>query len=70
MQRKRLPRLNPITKHNDIPISRTDVTVDRLGQAQYFSKLDVKTSIPQIRFYANNIEKPRFKNQNMGYMSS
>lgn len=53
--------LNRITKHNNAPIPRTDEMFDRLGQAQYFSKLDLKTGFHQIRIAPEDIEKTAFK---------
>lgn len=53
--------LNWITKHNNSPIPRSDETFDCLGQAQYFSKLDLKTGFHQICVYPEDVEKTAFK---------
>lgn len=53
--------LNRITKHNNAPIPRTDEMFDRLGQARYYSKLDLKTGFHQIRVSPADVEKTAFK---------
>lgn len=53
--------LNRITKHNDAPIPRTDEMFDRLGQAVFYSKLDLKTGFHQIRIAPGDEEKTAFK---------
>lgn len=53
--------LNFITKPNHAPIPRADEMFDRLGQAKYFSKLDLKTGFHQIRICPEDIEKTAFK---------
>lgn len=53
--------LNRITKHNNAPIPRTDEMFDRLGQARYYSKLDLKTGFHQIRIAPADVEKTAFK---------
>lgn len=53
--------LNRITKHNNAPITRTDKMFDCLGQAQFFSKLDLKTGFHQIRISPDDVEKTAFK---------
>lgn len=53
--------LNRITKHNNAPIPRTDEMFDGLGQAQLFSKLDLKTGFHQIRIAPEDIKKTAFK---------
>lgn len=53
--------LNRITKHNNAPIPRPNEMFDRLGQAQFFSKLDLKTGFHQIRIAIEDIEKTAFK---------
>lgn len=53
--------LNRITKHNKTPILRTDKMSDRIGQAQYFSKLDLRSGFHQIRIAPEDIEITTFK---------
>lgn len=48
--------LNWTTKHNNTPIPRTNEMFDRLGQAQFFSKLDLKTGFPQITISPDDVE--------------
>lgn len=52
--------LNRITKPNNTPIPRSDEMFDRLGQAEYFSKLDLKSGFHQIRVAPEDIEKTAF----------
>lgn len=52
--------LNRITKRNRAPIPSCDEMFDRLGQASYFSKLDLKTGFHQIRLRSCDIEKTAF----------
>lgn len=51
---------NRLTKPNYAPTLRTDKLFNRLGQAKYFSKLDLITSFYQIRLYAETIGKNKF----------
>lgn len=53
--------LNRISKNNNAPILQTDKTFDRLGLAQHFLKLDLKTGFLQIRVHLEDIEKTAFK---------
>lgn len=53
--------LNRIVMHNNSPIPRTDEIFDRLGQATFFSKLDLKTGFHQIRIVPGDIGKTVFK---------
>ena len=57
--------LNRITKRNNAPLPRCDEMFDRLGQARFFSKLDLKTGFHQIRLRPSDIEKTAF-NTNYG----
>lgn len=52
--------LNRITKGNKAPLSRSDEIFDRLGEARYFSKLDLKTGFHQIWVNSQDIEKTAF----------
>lgn len=52
--------LNRITKRNSTPLPRTDEMFDRLGKAQYFSKMDLQTAFNQIRVKEENMEKTDF----------
>lgn len=54
---------NRITKHNSAPITRTEEIFDRLGRAQFYSKLDLNTGFHQIRICTNDIEKTAIKNK-------
>lgn len=47
-------------KRNNTPIPRTEEMFDRLGNAKYFSKLDLKTGFHQIRVDPKEIEKTAF----------
>lgn len=53
--------LNRITKRNSTPLPRCDEMFDRLGPAQFFSKLDLKTGFHQIRVRREDVEKTAFK---------
>lgn len=53
--------LNRITKWNSTPLPRCDEMFDRLGEARYFSKMDLKTGFHQIRVRQEDIEKTAFK---------
>lgn len=53
--------LNRITKRNSTPLPRCDEMFDRLGEARYFSKMDLKTGFHQIRVRPEDIEKTAFK---------
>lgn len=52
--------LNRITKRNKTAIPRCDEMFDRLGQAKFFSKIDLKTGFHQIRIHPDDIEKTAF----------
>ena len=52
--------LNRITKRNNTPLPRTDEMFDRLGEACFFSKMDLKTGFHQIRVKDSDIEKTAF----------
>lgn len=52
--------LNRITKRNNAPPPRCEEMFDRLGHANYFSKLDLKTGFHQIRMRPRDIEKTTF----------
>ena len=52
--------LNRITKKNRTHLPRTDEMFDRLGDAKYFTKLDLKTEFNQIRVNPTDIEKTAF----------
>lgn len=52
--------LNRITKRNNTAIPRCDEMFDRLGQATFFSKIDLKTGFHQIRIHPDDIEKTAF----------
>lgn len=58
--------LNIITKRNNPPISCSDEMFDRLGDASFFSKLDLKNGFHQIGFKLEDIEKSVF-NTNYGH---
>ncbi len=51
--------VNRITKKNSSPLPRCDEMFDRLGAAKYFSKMDLKTVLHQIRVKPEDIEKQR-----------
>lgn len=53
--------LNRIKKHNDAPILRTDEMFDRLGQAKYYSKLDLKSGFHPIHIGPEHVEKTAFE---------
>jgi len=52
--------LNRITKKNRALIPRMDEMFDRLGGAQVFSKMDLKTGYHQIRIRPEDVEKTAF----------
>ena len=52
--------LNRITKRNNSPLPRSDEMFDMLGEAKYFSKMDLKTGFHQIRVKTEDIEKTAF----------
>ena len=52
--------LNRITKRNNAPLPRSDEMFDLLGEAKFFSKMDLKTGFHQIRVEPVNIEKTAF----------
>ena len=52
--------LNRLTKRNHSPLPRTDEMFDRLGEAQVFSKLDLKTGFHQILVRPEDVEKTAF----------
>ena len=52
--------LNHITKRKNAPLPRSDEMFDRLGGATFFSKLDIKTGLHQIRVRPDDIEKSAF----------
>lgn len=49
--------LNQLTKKNNSQLPRPDEMFNRLGKAQYFPKLDLKTWFPEIRVCPEDIEK-------------
>lgn len=53
--------LNRITKRNSTPIPRCTEMFERLGEAKYFSKLDLKSGFHQITACESDIEKNSFK---------
>jgi hypothetical protein len=53
-------RLNSITKPDRYPIPRIDDTLDALGQAVYFSTLDLASGFWQIKVAADDREKTAF----------
>ena len=52
--------LNRITKRNNAPLPRSDEMFDLLGEAKYFSKLDLKTGFHQIQVRPEDVEKTAF----------
>ena len=52
--------LNRITKRNNTPLPRSDEMFDRIGEAKFFSKMDLKTGFHQIRMRPEDIEKTAF----------
>lgn len=44
-----------ITKRNKTPLPRCDEILDKLGETNYFSKLDLKTVFHQIRVYQEDV---------------
>ena len=52
--------LNRITKKNCTPLPRSDEMFDMLGEANVFSKMDLKTGFHQIRVKKEDIEKTAF----------
>ena len=52
--------LNRITKRNNSPLPRSDEMFDLLGEAKFFSKMDLKTGFHQIRVKPEDIEKTAF----------
>ena len=52
--------LNRITKKNNSPLPRYDEILDRLGGANIFSKMDLKTGVHKIRAKPEDFEKTAF----------
>lgn len=53
--------LNRIKKRNNAPLPRPDEMFDRLGDSQYFSKMDLKVGFHQSRVQSEDIERLEFK---------
>ena len=53
-------KLNKITKKETYPLPRIDETLDALGQAQYFSTLDLAAGYWQIGMAPEDIEKTAY----------
>lgn len=53
-------RLNRITKKNNTAVPRYDEMFDQLRTARYFSKLDLKTGLHQLRNHPDDVEKTAF----------
>ncbi len=52
--------LNTLTVRNRYPLPRSDVLFDKLGKAQYFSKIDLRTGYWQIRMEEESIPLTAF----------
>ncbi|BHF70488.1 hypothetical protein SprV_0301353900 [Sparganum proliferum] len=53
-------RLNAVTVRDSFPLSRLDDTIDALGQAAWFSTLDLKSGYWQVEIHPNDRHKTAF----------
>ena len=52
--------LNKVTIHNCYPLPLTDEILDRLQDAQYFTKIDLRSGYHQIRVHSDDVYKHFF----------
>ena len=52
--------LNSVTKDDTFPLHRIDDLLDQLGEARYFSTLDLASGYWQIRMHPDSVEKTAF----------
>lgn len=52
--------LNKITTKNKYPLAHPDDLLDQLGQAKYFTKIDLRSGYYQVRIAPNDVEKTAF----------
>lgn len=53
--------LNAVMVKDRFPIPTVDELLDELGQAKFFTKLDIRSGYHQIRVHSTDIQKTTFK---------
>ena len=61
--------LNHLTVKNSYPLPQIDSLLDQVGDAQYFSAIDLRSGYHQMRIASEDIPKTEFRT-NYGHLSS
>ena len=55
--------VNKLTVVDKYPLPRIDEMLDRVGDASYFSKLDLHSGFHQIRVFPEHLERTAFRSK-------